>query len=296
MDEINGLVTVIIPAYNRVNYIEDTVRSVLVQTYDNFELIVVDDGSTDGTFEILKSFEERGDLRLMFHPGRINKGQSASINVGLKASRGEFVAILDSDDLFAPHKLKSQVDYLNTNKNIGLVYGNGIAIDGAGNYLYDIEYGGKEKSNDPDSILLDCYFLLPQNSLVRRSVYHKVGLFEEEFRAGQDHDMLIRIAEKSNIGYLPEVFFYYRRHDSSISAKGQKVRWQTGFEILRRARNRHPYKAVTLRKRAAVLNFRLGQALLKEKKILSAAPYLFKSGLLDPARALKIITGREGVR
>lgn len=295
MEEKKGLVTVIIPAYNRVNYIEDTVRSVLSQTYENIELIVVDDGSSDGTFEILKKFEEEGNLRLMFHPGRINKGQSAAINVGLKASKGEFVAILDSDDLFAPHKLKSQVDYLNANEDIGLVYGKGIAIDGSGNHLYDIEYGGKEKLNDPGSILLDCYFLLPQNSLVRRSVYQTVGLFEEKFRAGQDHDMLIRIAEKAKIAYLPEVFFYYRRHDSSISTNGQTVRWQTGFEILRRARNRYPYRAGIVRKRAAVLNFRLGQALLKERKVLSAAPYLFKSGLLDPVRALKIITGRESV-
>ena len=130
-------VSVIIPCYNRERYIAKTVESVLNQTYPHIELVVVDDGCTDNSRMILEQY--KNSVRILEHPGRINKGQSAAINLGIRSSSSEYVAILDSDDLFAPEKIEKQVNFLEANLGIGLVYANGHAVDENGNILYQAQ-------------------------------------------------------------------------------------------------------------------------------------------------------------
>jgi glycosyltransferase involved in cell wall biosynthesis len=291
---VSGIgVSVIIPAYNRAAYINQTVDSVLEQTYKNLELIVVDDGSTDGTFEKLQEYGDR--ITLLTHEGRANKGQAASINLGLRKATGKYVAILDSDDFWEPNKLDIQVNFLEKQQNVGLVYCNGYGVDADGLRYYDFYSEDPNEQNDPNRVLLDCYILLPQNSLVRKSVYDEVGFFNEEYRSAQDHDMLIRISEVCKFAYLPDFVFNYRRHEDSISAKKQDVRWTTGFKILEAASKRYPYKSSTIRKRKAVLNFRLGQVFIKQGKYMKALAHLIKAGFLDPLRSLKVLFGKEAV-
>ncbi len=285
--------TVIIPAYNRISYIEQTVESVLNQSYKNLELIVIDDGSNDGTYEFLKTYGDR--ITLLTHENRQNKGQSASINIGINASKGEFIAILDSDDYWGLNKLEVQTNFLKLNSDIGLVYSNGHGVDENGNVFYDIYSLGHTETNDPNRVLLDCYILLPQNSLVRKTIYDEVGFFEDGYRSAQDHDMLIRIAEITKLAYLPDFLFFYRRHSQSISVQGTEIRWRTGFKILENARKRYPYKKETIRKRRAVLNFRLGQSLIEKNKYISALVCFLKAGLLDPLRSVQVIFGKEKV-
>jgi len=291
----NELVSVIIPSYNRAAYIEAAINSALDQTYGSVEVVVVDDGSTDGSYEKLQQWEERGKLVLLTHPERRNRGQSASINLGIQQATGSYIAILDSDDMFAKEKLADQVAFLEANPETGMVYGQGHAVDADGNFLFKVPGDGHQELSDPNRLLLDCYMALPGGSLVRRSVFEKAGLFEESFRAGQDHDMAIRIMEATKCAYLPKLAFYYRKHDDSISVKGLERRWLTGLEILRRANERYPYMRSTIRKRKAVLQFRLGQTYWRERRKAKALPHLISSGLLDPARALMVLIGREQV-
>tara|TARA_R110000850_G_scaffold102658_1_gene212013 strand:- start:5331 stop:6224 length:894 start_codon:yes stop_codon:yes gene_type:complete len=287
------LVSVLLPAFNRADYIRETVESVLLQDYPQVELIVVDDGSSDGTYEILLEYQREGKLKLLTHPGRANRGQSAALNLGLEHVSGEFIAILDSDDVFLPGKLHAQVDYLKAHPEVGLVYGMGEAVDAEGRWLYDILAANHIEPNDPNTVLLDCYFSLPVNALVRRSVYDQVGGFEEAFRAAQDHDMLIRIAEKTRLAFIPVKVFQYRRHGDSISNKGQRKRWENGFEILRRAEGRYSYQKSTIRKRRALLNYRMAQVCWRENKNVSALGLLLRAGALDPVRAVKVLSGKE---
>ncbi|TVP52824.1 MAG: glycosyltransferase [Halomonadaceae bacterium] len=289
------LVSVLIPAFNRVDLIEETVQSVWAQTYSRVELIVVDDGSTDGTYEKLQQLSDQGNLTLLTHQGRANKGQSAALNLALRHASGRYISILDSDDLFLPQKLEKQVHYLENHPDVGLVYGLGEAVDSQGNWLYDLLSADHTEPNDPAAVLLDCYFLLPQNALVRKQVFDQAGLFEESFRAAQDHDMLIRLAELTRFGFMPEKFFQYRRHDDSISATGAERRWTTGFEILQRAASRYPYKKSIIRRRKAVLNFRLSQVYWQQKNHIKALLCVLKSGLLDPRRGLRVLLGMEKV-
>jgi GT2 family glycosyltransferase len=177
-----------------------------------------------------------------------------------------------------------------------MVYGQGIAISGQGEELYELLPQNHQEHSDPNALLMDCYIPSPGSSLIRRSILDRVGFFEESFRSGQDHDLAVRIMEYTRTAYLPEVSVYYRKHKDSISSKGTETRWKTGFEILRRAENRYPYERSTIRKRKAVLNFRLGQTYWKQSRIAKSAPYLLKSLLFDPARALRVAMGREKVR
>ena len=287
------MVSVIIPAFNRVGYITEAVHSVLDQSYPNIELIVVDDGSSDGTYDLLKHFSDEQKITLLSHPNRENRGQAAALNVGLKAASGEFLAILDSDDLFVPTKLADQVRFLESNQSLDMVYGNGLAIDQNGNPLFYTLPKSHVETGDPAKILLDCYVAIPGGALIRRSLIEKVGFFEESFRAAQDHDMAIRLFEAGQVGYLPSVAFHYRKHGDSISQKGLERRWKTGFEVLRRAKSRYPYPPGVIRKRAAVLCFRLGQTYWREGRRILAIPLLVRSALLDPKRALKVVFARE---
>lgn len=287
------LVSVIIPSFNRSEFIQDALESVFSQSYENVETLVVEDGSSDDSYETLKAYEEKGLIRLLTHEGMLNRGQSASINLGLAHAKGKYIAILDSDDMFAGEKLLDQVSFLRKHPDIGMVYGQGYAVDARGDFLYKIPKDGHEEPGDPNRLLLDCYMALPGGSLVRKSTIHKVGLFEESFRAGQDHDMALRIMEATRVGYLPKLAFYYRKHGDSISAKGLERRWKTGMEILRRAAERYPYKKSTLRKRKAVLHFRLGQTYWRESCKLKAIRHVLMAGLLDPVRAVGVILRRE---
>lgn len=286
-------VSVLIPCFNRRTYIEKALESVLQQGAPLREIIVVDDGSTDGSYDFLLSYASHGTLKLLTHPQRQNRGQSASLNLALREASGEYVAVLDSDDLFAPKKLASQVEFLERNPEFGMVYGQGNAIDEEGNHIHRLLGKEHEEISDPNRLLLDCYMALPGSALVRKTVWDKVGYFEENFRAAQDHDMALRLMEAAPVAYLPELAFFYRKHGDSISQKGLERRWLTGFEILERARRRYPYRRSTIRKRAAVLNFRLGETYWREGRRLKALPYLLKAGFLHPARALRVLSARE---
>ncbi len=283
------IVSVIIPAYNRGRYIRQTVESVLNQTYTDIELIVIDDGSTDDTRDILEGYGDR--ITLLEHEARQNRGQSASINLGLDRARGKYLAILDSDDYWEPDKIESQVGYLQRHPEVGLVYGNGTAVSGNGEFLYDIYTPGHREESKPEKVLVDCYFSLPSNALMRKSLLKKAGYFDETLRAGQDHDMAIRIAEIARLAYIDRPLFHYRRHNESISKSnnGAVSRWNNGFVILEKARKRYPYPPAVIRKRKAVLYFRLFQCAWENSSGLRALRNLLLAGLNDPMRALGVL-------
>lgn len=289
--ESSPKVSVIIPLYNRERYIAETVKSVLDQTYKNIELIVVDDGSTDNSRNIIETFSER--ITILEHTKKVNKGQSASINLGIRHSSGKYIAILDSDDLFAPEKIQAQVLFLEENEDIGLVYSNGFVIDSSGKTLYHFYSDAPYETSDPSKVLMNCYFLLPNNALMRRSALNAAGLFDEKLRSGQDHDMAIRMAEVTKLAYIEKDLFYYRKHAQSISARNAGLRWHNGFIILRKASARYNYPFRVICKRRAVLHFRLAQIYVENNNFSRASLHFLAAGLIDPLRALKVILGKE---
>lgn len=162
------MVTVIIPCYNREAFIRETLLSVLFQTYPDIRIVAVDDGCTDRTREILDSYGDR--IGVLDHPGRVNRGQSAAINLAIRSTESPYVAILDSDDYWAPEKIERQVAFLEKHPEIGLVYCNGFAVDEKGKELYKLFRPGHVETNRPERVLLESHFNLPSNALVRRKV------------------------------------------------------------------------------------------------------------------------------
>ena len=284
-------VTVIIPCYNREEFIKSTIDSALLQTYKKTEVIAVDDGSTDGTRKILDGYG--GLIRVLEHPGRANRGQSAAINLAIRSSESEYVAVLDSDDLWAPQKIERQVNFLEARPEIGLVYSNGYAIDENGSRLYSIFPAGHKETNRPGAILLDCYAGCPSGHLVRRRTLDEAGDYDEELRSAQDHDMLIRLAEITKLAFLNEDLWFYRIHGDTLSQKYARRRWQLGFRILEKACKRYNYGPRVRRKRLAVLNYRLWQCVAAESGLVKAMPFFLKAGIFDPLRAVRVVLGKE---
>lgn len=291
MEKFTPIVTVIIPSYNREKYIRATIDSALSQTYKNLEVVVVDDGSTDRSREILEGYGNR--IRLLEHEGRANRGQSAAINLAMHSTRGEYVAILDSDDVWTVDKIGKQVDYLRRHPDVGIVYGNGYAIDETGKILYKLIPPGHREESDPSRMLLECHFNIPSNALVRRSAFDQAGEFDETLRSSQDHDMAIRLIEVTKAAFLDEPVWYYRRHPDTQSSIHTKRRWKNGFKILDKACRRYPYGWSVKRRRLAVLHFRIGQCFSSEGAYFQAAKNFLLAGFFDPARTARVLLGTE---
>jgi glycosyltransferase involved in cell wall biosynthesis len=195
------LVSVIIPTFNRAKLCARAVRSALAQTYSPLELIVVDDGSTDGTAEAIAN--EFGDSVIVLR--QRNSGVSAARNAGMVRARGQYIAFLDSDDLWEPSKLDQQVDWLERHPDFGMVLCN-IAVrgvDGANAGVID----RRPRLPRDGAILVDVIrnpSLVPSTVLIRRQVYEKLGGFDPQLRTAEDLDFHMRVASSFQIGLLQQ--------------------------------------------------------------------------------------------
>lgn len=212
-----GLVSVMMPAYNAARYIGPAIESVLAQTYAHWELIVIDDGSSDGTAEAASAFTDPR-IRLYRQP---NGGEAAARNHALARSRGEFIAFLDSDDLWQPDHLACAVDYLRAHPERDAVYTDGIYIDPHGNPIEPLSKrrrGPFEGSLFEPLVRASDVFGPPICVVLRRQkVIEGRHQFDPRIVIGPDWDFLTRFAENTTFGYLAAVTCRYRLHPTSIS-------------------------------------------------------------------------------
>ena len=210
----NPLVSVVIPAYNSSKWIGETLESVLAQDYAPFEVIVVDDGSTDNTVDVVRRFGER--VRYVF---KSNGGQGSARNVGIRVAHGAFIAFVDSDDLWTKKKLRIQVELL-TKTALLWGYSDVVAFDNdSGNHLFS--FSNKSKQYDGDvlgPLFLSCFIQSP-TPIVHRKIFEDVGYFDEskEIKNREDWDMWLRIATKYPICRISEPLAYYRVHRTSMT-------------------------------------------------------------------------------
>ncbi len=199
------LISVIIPAYNCQGTIVETLGSVFQQTYSNMEVIVVNDGSTDGTLEILKNFQD-SRLQIVTQP---NAGVSVSRNRGINLAKGDFIAFLDADDLWLSNKLIEQIMALQTAPHAAVAYSWTDYIDQAGNFLRNGYYCNFQ-GNVHRRLLLGCFLESGSNPLIRRSLLKTVGGFDESLITCEDWDLWIRLALKYEFIVVPQVHVQYR--------------------------------------------------------------------------------------
>lgn len=190
-------VTVIIPTFNRAKRVCRAVSSVLDQTYTDFEVIVIDDASTDNTIEKLEDFGNR--IQLIRH--RENKGVSAARNSGIRKAKGKYIALLDSDDYWMPEKLRVQIDFFNDNPDVLICQAREIWIR-KGKRVNPAKKHLKPSGNIFIPSLKLC-LVSPSAVMFKKSLLNEVGIFDEEFPVCEDYDLWLRIAYKYPV-YLIE--------------------------------------------------------------------------------------------
>ena len=206
-------VSVIIPAYNLMAYLPETIANVLEQTYQDFEVVVVDDGSTDNTARWVESVEDPR-VRLVSQP---NMGLSAASNTGVINARGEYITFLDADDLWEKSKLAQQVAVLDSHPEIGVVYTWVTYINEAGESTGRVVRATAEGYIWQQTIevnQIECGSV----AMIRRSCFDRVGLFDTNLRSyAPDWDMWLRLALEYQFKVIPQSLVYYRQRPSSGS-------------------------------------------------------------------------------
>jgi len=213
------MISVIIPTYNRSEFLNNAIQSVLAQTYKDFELLVIDDCSTDITPKLVGDID---DKRIKYIRNDTNKGVSASRNIGIKNSSGEYIAFLDDDDEWLPQKLEKQMDIFSLGSpNLGCVYTLGLFISAT---------SGKIVKNNPlphrGRILSDLLyknFIITSSVLFRRECFKKVGLFDESVGYAEDYDMWIRMSVEYEFDYVDEIMVKHNVHERQNSKGSNSV-------------------------------------------------------------------------
>jgi glycosyltransferase involved in cell wall biosynthesis len=214
-------VSVIMPAFNVEPYVGDAIRSALTQTYTDFELIVVDDGSKDGTADVVRSLA-REDKRVKLVQ-QANRGLAGARNSALRASRGEFFALLDSDDLWEPEFLAEQMAILQAHPEVDIVTGNGWCLGGAKHGQLARPYPDPRPAPELASIIGDEWSVFIM-SVVRRHVYTTIGPFDEEMRSNEDYDFWLRAAVAGfTFARNDRPLGHYRIRSDSLSASDVRM-------------------------------------------------------------------------
>ncbi len=205
----------IIPTFNRAHLIRRAVDSVLAQHYPRFELLVVDDGSEDDTCQRLEPLIKQGRLRYLF---QANRGVSAARNLGIRASEGELLAFLDSDDQWLPDKLSRQADYFAANPQAQLVQTQEIWIRRGRRVNPKRKHLKRAGDIFIDSVEL-C-LISPSAVMLRRSLLAEVGLFDEKLLGAEDYDLWLRILERYPAGLIDEALVIrHGGHEDQLSAQ-----------------------------------------------------------------------------
>jgi len=215
MNTEGPLVSVIMPVFNAALYLDEAIESILRQTFTDFELIIINDGSTDYSSELLKQWEGKDNRIRLF--SQKNKGRAITRNRGLELASTGYVAMMDADDIAAPNRLQLCYEYLENHHDVVAVSGQYETI-----CMYGVQL---ETSSTPlehedieRSLLQDLGAVFIQGaSMIRKSVAITAGGYDPSYELGEDTDLFLRVALKGKLMNLPEVFLYYREHPDAIT-------------------------------------------------------------------------------
>ncbi len=209
------LVSVVMTTYNEAECIEKTISSIQSQTYNNLEIVIIDDGSTDGTREILKTYLNKDNFNIIFdkHTGNIGK----NLNRCIKNAKGNVIAVMGADDIWVSDKLKIQMQYLKDDK---VVCTNGIVINANDDIIYEKVSNFKDDFylSLPDLLLSNC--ILASSVLAYKYILEQAGLFDETVgNRSEDYALWLKIACKTDIKYINQLLIKYRVDGNNLSIK-----------------------------------------------------------------------------
>jgi len=230
----NSLVTVLMPVYNAEKYLKEAIDSILNQTYTNIEFLIINDGSTDGSEDIIYSYK---DSRIRFVKNPQNMGLIATLNKGLDLANGKYIARMDADDVSMPTRLKTQVNYMEANSDVAVCGSKIITMDDDGNELKHAPY----MVTDPDRMK---HFLTVDDCIVHPSVMMRTNMVQNKFYYdpkylhSEDYDFFLRISERHKVANLEEKLLKYRLSVGGVSRKHVDEQLRNTAEISRLALRR----------------------------------------------------------
>lgn len=210
------LVTVFMAAFNGEAYIEKAIQSVLDQSFTDFELLIINDGSTDHTVDIVRTFT---DPRIRLVHNDSNKGLTFTRNRGIEEAKGQYIAILDCDDLAMPDRLKAQTSFLGSNPEMAICGGQGIIIDKSGEQVGNYNVIAGDKHMSPELIFQN--FFINSTLMIKRSAMIEAGGYRD-YSPAEDYDLSYRISLHHPVANLNEVLVAYRLHGNNISTVQDK--------------------------------------------------------------------------
>jgi len=218
-----AIVDIIVPAFNAAKYLPFALQSVLSQTFEDWRVLLVDDGSTDNTEQVVASFRDRFGSRIQYIRQE-NRGLPAARNTAIRASSGEFLALLDADDVWFPNRLEESLKILRARPQAGLSYGGITGIDSEGR-IGDTFVGNQRyaEGNIAPYIYMRKVELPCPTMTFRRKCIEQVGLFDETMRATEDRDLWLRIALRYEVAFVPKVIAYYRVSANSMSTDPERM-------------------------------------------------------------------------
>lgn len=235
---MNELVSIIMPSYNTAKFISETIESVLAQTYTNWELIIVDDCSTDDTDAVVRPY--LADDRIRYIKNEKNSGAAVSRNRALREAKGKWIAFLDSDDLWLPEKLEKQIAFMEQN-NCRFSYTNYIEID------ENSEENGRSVTGPKKITRHGMYNYCWMGCLTVMYDAETVGLIQiADIKKNNDYAMWLKVCKKADCCLLDEVLAKYRKRSGSISNHGytKLIKWH--YKLYREAEGRTPLASVVL--------------------------------------------------
>ena len=213
----NPKVTVLMSVYNGERFLRESMDSILSQTFKDFEFLIVNDGSTDRTKEILESYN---DPRISIINNDKNIGLTRSLNKGLALAKGEYIARMDADDISLPERLEKQVEFLDTNPSIGVLGIKSNVIDEKGNTLFQVKHP-ESHADIMAKLLLDNRFI-HSSVIMRKLLLDKYGYYNEELPMAQDYELFLGLSHSTQFANLSEPLHQWRKNTS------------TGISVLRR--------------------------------------------------------------
>ncbi|MBE7446933.1 MAG: glycosyltransferase [Planctomycetia bacterium] len=219
MTDTTPLVSVILPTYNCANFLPASIGSILSQTYHSYEIIVIDDGSTDNTKEVLVPFIQR----ITYINLEQNKGLPAARNVGIRSAQGKYIAFIDADDLWMPEKLQTDIEYFGKYPDAGMVYSLHTNIDAEGCVLDGALKKRLPAGNIFNQLFSEQNFIIASSVIVRKEVFETTGLFDEQLFNCQDWDMWLRIAFYFKVAGINKPLVKYRHNPHSLSKNRDSV-------------------------------------------------------------------------
>lgn len=273
------LVSIVIACYNHEHFVQDSIQSVINQTYTNIELIIIDDGSTDNSVSRIQQMVESCEKRFVRFEfrSRLNKGLSATLNEALEWCQGEYYSPFASDDLMNKDKTDVQVAFLEKNISTVAVFGGVIMIDNNGSFLTKIL--GKYRQYTFEEIIMHEHDLPAPTQMIRLAIIKELGGYDSRLLI-EDWYMWLKLSKYGNICYINHVLCLYRQHDSNISKN--LVRMQEGRLEVLECFNDHPYYKIAL-KNTKWIN--LVETYVSDKNY----KYVFRLLVMQPKKTIKII-------